>query len=59
MSQDTHQTIKIEGAALQLPHVGFGQPVLLAHGIPGDVDTLEPVADCLGATVHAMTVSAS
>ena len=57
MSSPTFQKTIIADAALETRHVGAGEPVLLTHGVPGDLDSLAPVADRLAATHHAITLS--
>ena len=57
MSSPTLRSTNIAGAVLETRHVGAGEPVLLTHGVPGDRDSLAPVADRLAATHHAVTVS--
>jgi pimeloyl-ACP methyl ester carboxylesterase len=52
-----NETIVVEGAGLCLRRVGMGPPVLLTHGVPGDMETLAPVADRLAANAEAITVS--
>ena len=49
-------TLRIAGADLPLRTRGAGAPVLLLHGVPGDEETLEPVAEALAAGWRAMTL---
>ena len=55
--QTITRSIAIAGASLATRHVGDGAPVLLVHGVPGDWESLAPVADRLAASCHAITVS--
>lgn len=56
---DTIETryARVAGAELRTRHRGAGEPVLLTHGVPGDLGTLAPVADQLADRYHAITVS--
>lgn len=47
----------IHGAQLLWRSVGRGVPLLLLHGVPGDRDTLAPVADALAGDARAITIS--
>ena len=53
----TYEVIPVYDARLQIRAVGYGQPLLLLHGVPGDCETLAPVADLLAVTRRATTVS--
>jgi pimeloyl-ACP methyl ester carboxylesterase len=48
---------EIEGAVVPFRSKGSGQPVLLTHGVLGDLRTLSPVARDLSDMVEAITVS--
>lgn len=47
----------VAGAQLPWRSTGVGSPLLLLHGVPGDMDTLAPVADALADICHAITIS--
>lgn len=49
--------VEIAGAKLRTRQRGEGEPVLLTHGVPGDLETLAPVADRLSRRHRAITVS--
>lgn len=57
MIRGVEKTFAIAGARLRTRHVGQGQPVLLTHGVPGDLESLAPVADRLARRCRAVTVS--
>ncbi|MDF1587302.1 alpha/beta fold hydrolase [Marinimicrococcus flavescens] len=57
MAHPATGTVTIAGAALRTRHAGRGEPVLLTHGVPGDLESLAPVADLLAGSCHAVTVS--
>lgn len=57
-AQASFGALSIAGAELRSRTVGTGDPMLLLHGVPGDVDTLAPVADLLGDLARAITFSA-
>ncbi|MDX9862863.1 MAG: alpha/beta hydrolase [Rhodospirillales bacterium] len=50
-------SLDIGGVWIACRRCGSGQPVLLAHGIPGDLRTLQPVAERLADRFEAITVS--
>ena len=56
-TQATYGVIPVCGTHLEWRAVGYGQPLLLLHGVPGDCETLAPVADLLAETGRASTVS--
>ncbi|NKX44626.1 alpha/beta fold hydrolase [Roseicyclus persicicus] len=49
--------LEIEGVFIPYRSVGEGPPVLLAHGVLGDLRSLAPVATELSDTVEAITVT--
>ncbi len=49
--------LEIEGVFVPFRREGEGQPVLLTHGVLGDLRSLSPVARELSDTVEAITVS--
>lgn len=49
--------VEIEGVFVPFQSQGEGQPVLLTHGVPGDLRSLAPVARELSDTVEAITLS--
>jgi pimeloyl-ACP methyl ester carboxylesterase len=51
------RSTRIAGADLVTRHRGEGAPVLLLHGVPGDLESLAPVADNLADRWHAITLS--
>ncbi|WP_349539951.1 alpha/beta hydrolase [Sagittula sp. NFXS13] len=53
----TYGVIPIYGTNLKWRAVGDGQPLVLLHGVPGDCETLAPVADLLAETARATTLS--
>ena len=57
MVTPTYSSIEIAGAELHVRRVGKGAPVLLTHGIPGDLETLAPVSDLISARYCATTVT--
>lgn len=53
----TYGVIPVCGTHLGWRSVGYGQTLLLLHGVPGDCETLAPIADLLAETGRASTVS--
>lgn len=47
----------VAGAQLRWRSVGVGSPFVLLHGVPGDMETLAPVADALADISRAITIS--
>ncbi|MEL6799220.1 MAG: alpha/beta hydrolase [Pseudomonadota bacterium] len=50
-------SVPLAGAKLEYRSIGTGEPVLLLHGIPGDLETLAPAADELARGYRATTLS--